>query len=95
MMHVDQQHASRLAAPRNFPIAILSIPRLYTRQIRGAGDHGIMSDSDEDSEYDTDESELAACWDSHDDLSSEEGQQRHQYKLYCARAIFLFCSTEL
>ena len=46
----------------------------------------MMGEGDEDSEYDTDESDLAASWDSHDDLSSDEGQPMRQESLDCVRA---------
>ena len=38
----------------------------------------MMGDSDEDSEYDSDEPALADSWDSNDDLSSDEGERRRQ-----------------
>lgn len=49
-----------------------------TRQIRDAGDDSMMGESDEDSEYDSDESALADGWDSNDDLSSDECERRRQ-----------------
>eukprot|EP00904_Undaria_pinnatifida_P001742 jgi/Undpi1/11569/HiC_scaffold_30.g13866.m1 len=57
-------------ARRDYDRAVRSL-----NKIRDNGDDSMMGEGDEDSEYDTDESDLAASWDSHDDLSSDEGDR--------------------